>query len=224
MRPSARQILGRVYRSTLPERFRRHLRDRLLGKPPLYAASYYEELDRLQAASYGILAQSFVAHFQTTGVIDVGCGTGGLLSALKNEGVEHLLGLDGLPDAVASSRSRGLDVIEADLCQPQTLPSGFDLVTCLEVAEHLPETAADTLVGTLTSGPSRLVFSAATPGQGGEGHINLQPREYWIEKFRRQSWHENPSETKSLKRQWENGGVNKWYYLNVIALMRMENP
>lgn len=220
MRAAALQFLGRVYRSTLPEGFRRQVRNRLMGKPSLYAASYYQELDRLQAASYQILARSLVAHFRPASAIDVGCGTGGLLCAVKELGVPRLLGVDGLAEAVAASRKRGLEVVEADLCQPQTLRAGFDLVTCFEVAEHLPETAADALVSTLSSGPDRLVFSAATPGQGGEGHINEQPREYWIEKFQTHGWKYDRSVTESLMQEWERAGANRWYYQNVIAFER----
>jgi hypothetical protein len=72
-----------------------------------------------------------------------------------------------------------------DLTQPLRLDfADFDLILCLEVAEHLPEDAAWTLCETISyhkHANSRLVFSAALPGQSGEGHVNCQPPIYWRE-------------------------------------------
>jgi hypothetical protein len=73
--------------------------------------------------------------------------------------------------------------LAGDLARPLTLNRQFDLVQSLEVAEHLPETAADQFVDSLVRHGRLVLFSAATPGQGGENHINEQPWEYWREKF-----------------------------------------
>lgn len=72
-----------------------------------------------------------------------------------------------------------------DLRQPfyPGYPKPFDLVQCLEVAEHLPAASADTLVDSICRCSDIVVFSAATPGQGGHRHVNEQPIEYWIQKF-----------------------------------------
>jgi hypothetical protein len=48
----------------------------------------------------------------------------------------------------------------------------FDLALCLEVAEHLPAAAGDSLVRRLASVGARILFSAAIPGQGGRNHVN----------------------------------------------------
>ncbi len=53
----------------------------------------------------------------------------------------------------------------------------------LEVAEHIPEQAADTFIDSLTRHGRLILFSAATPGQGGEHHVNEQPPRYWQAKF-----------------------------------------
>ena len=51
-----------------------------------------------------------------------------------------------------------------------------------DVAEHLESKHADFYVECLSSGNAKkLIFTAASPGQGGEGHYNEQPKEYWIE-------------------------------------------
>jgi len=65
----------------------------------------------------------------------------------------------------------------------------FDLISCLEVAEHLPldshQTLVDTIVRHLRYKPNMddasgyLLFSAAPPGQGGEHHIGCRPAVQW---------------------------------------------
>ncbi len=60
----------------------------------------------------------------------------------------------------------------------------IDLGICLEVLEHLqPETAND-LFSVMCEKSQVILFSAAVPGQGGTGHINERPKEYWVQRFR----------------------------------------
>ncbi len=58
-----------------------------------------------------------------------------------------------------------------------------DLVTCIEVGEHLSPSRAGTLCKDLTSFGAPILFSAAVPGQGGHGHQNEQYMSYWAELF-----------------------------------------
>jgi SAM-dependent methyltransferase len=48
-------------------------------------------------------------------LLDAGCGTGGLLTFLRNQGYDNLDGFDLSPTAVAWSRRRGFDVRSGDL-------------------------------------------------------------------------------------------------------------
>ena len=71
-----------------------------------------------------------------------------------------------------------------DLNKPIDLSRRFDLVWCFEVAEHIHPKFVDNFLHTLTIHSNVVTLSAARPGQGGEGHFNEQPPQYWIEKFR----------------------------------------
>ena len=55
----------------------------------------------------------------------------------------------------------------------------FDLSICLEVLEHLPYKAALNVMDYLKRTSRSLLFSAATPGQGGTNHLNENPAEFW---------------------------------------------
>jgi 2-polyprenyl-3-methyl-5-hydroxy-6-metoxy-1,4-benzoquinol methylase len=123
-----------------------------------------------------------IKNYQPKTWLDVGCGTGSSLKYVKKHGIK-ITGLENSELAIKASNLN--DVIrKCDLTQPVNLKNRFDLVWCYEVAEHLPEEAADTLIDTLTDHSDCIVLSAAVPGQGGEGHVNEQYSEYWILKMK----------------------------------------
>ena len=70
-----------------------------------------------------------------------------------------------------------------DICLPFHLDRRFDLVQCLEVAEHVPPDASRMLIDNLTAHGHHVLFSAAVPGQGGENHLNERTYEFWRQLF-----------------------------------------
>ncbi len=71
-------------------------------------------------------------------LLDAGCGTGGLLSYLRERGYTNTEGLDGSEDAVAFCHERGLNVSQLNLLnlntwQPDTTNEAFDVVVCDDV-------------------------------------------------------------------------------------------
>jgi hypothetical protein len=65
----------------------------------------------------------------------------------------------------------------------------FDTAVSTEVAEHIPKAKAKMLVANLAKHASRTIFfTAAEPGQWGDGHINCQPKSYWEALFRNCGW------------------------------------
>jgi SAM-dependent methyltransferase len=121
--------------------------------------------------------------FPIRSVLDVGCGAAAWLRAHQEAGVDDILGLDGdyLDPAlllIDPARFR-----PTDITQPLDLGRRFDLVQCLEVAEHVPAPAGPALVDNLTRHGDHILFSAAVPGQGGKGHINERPLGYWRDLF-----------------------------------------
>ncbi|MDQ3198594.1 MAG: class I SAM-dependent methyltransferase [Verrucomicrobiota bacterium] len=117
--------------------------------------------------------------FHPRSILDVGCGTGISLDYFKSKGVS-VRGLEGSELAISKARHPGL-MMKHDLNQPIDLGQTFDLVWCFEVAEHIHPRYVSALLETLTNHGNRILLSAARPGQGGLGHLNEQPPEYWID-------------------------------------------
>ena len=117
-------------------------------------------------------------------VLDVGCGRGAWLTVWRAQnGVERVLGVDGVsPEQLSATPARDF-IRNANLEAGFSVGERFDLVQCLEVAEHLSARAAPLLVKSLTLHSDVIVFSAARPGDGGEHHVNEQEPEYWRDLF-----------------------------------------
>jgi SAM-dependent methyltransferase len=152
-------------------------------------------------------------------VVDVGCWFGTWLKVARELGVEDVLGID----APYTDRSR-LRIpqemfVARDLTAPLTLERRFDLVMSLEVAEHLPPAAADDFVASLTRLAPVVLFSAAIPGQRGEGHLNEQWPAYWAERFAANGF----AVADVLRgRFWENPAVTHWYAQNLLLFATPE--
>ena len=109
-------------------------------------------------------------------VLDAGCGPGTYVYAMRDIGV-NAVGLD------TDDRVIGKPHLTQKSLMDMT-DEKADVVVCLEVAEHIPEEFNDKIVEKIVGAVGKsLIFTAAIPGQGGVGHINCRPRQFWLEKF-----------------------------------------
>jgi SAM-dependent methyltransferase len=132
-------------------------------------------------------------------VLDVGCGEGWLVRALRDRGV-HAFGVDGddldgvdmVVDLTAPPYpdfTRDPDDDNGDAVGTLSSFKPFDLACCLEVAEHVPAVHERRLIRWLTGNAPVVLFSAALPGQGGDGHVNERPLEHWAALFGAEGWY-----------------------------------
>lgn len=71
-------------------------------------------------------------------ILDVGCGTGGLLLELKKYG--QVFGLDFSEDAVNFCKSRGVDDVKVGVIESIPHPdNSFDVVLAMDVLEHVSD-------------------------------------------------------------------------------------
>jgi SAM-dependent methyltransferase len=144
-----------------------------------YDAVFYEYQREGALRSARLMLPRLREAFSIASVLDVGCGAGAWLLAHREAGVSDLLGLDGDyldPALLVIDKNR---FRACDITAPFDLGRRFDLVECLEVAEHVPPALGAALIDNLTRHGDHILFSAAVPGQGGKGHINERPLGYW---------------------------------------------
>jgi hypothetical protein len=156
---------------------------------------------------------------------DYGCGLGIYVQEFIKQGV-NAVGLEYNPRYRKIGKKKGLTILPWDISHPATQgrpEQQHDLAICLEVAEHIPSNLADELVAVLVSSAQSIVFTAAQPGQGGTGHINEQPREYWIEKFTEAGASYDEGVTFRLKQEFTSGGAFSYLANNLCVFKNFSN-
>jgi SAM-dependent methyltransferase len=154
--------------------------------------------------------------FVPESMLDVGCGLGTWLSVAREMGVQDVKGIDGT--WLDKTRLRvPEDLVQVrDLEKPFDLARRFDLVSCLEVAEHLEGSVARNFVASLSSHGDVLLFSAAIPFQGGHHHVNEQWPDYWKLLFQEQAY--RPVDF-FRGRIWNDSSILLWLRQNILLFV-----
>ena len=200
--------------------------NRVRGRSDLeavYTAGYFERRNRRDSAAASHVAEYIVEQFAPSTVADLGCGTGTYLLELERRGIRGV-GYEGSRHAVANAVVSPGRIMLQDLRQPIEAQRAFDVVICIEVAEHLPAKSADQLVDSIGSLGNTVVFSAASPGQGGRDHVNEQPPEYWIERFEQLGFRLQIRETALVRMRLANEAASWWLSRNLMVLKRVAEP
>ena len=170
--------------------------------------------DRTAYAARTILGVLLPALPLPASAIDVGCGVGTWLSVLRERGVADIRGLDGPWVDTANLVIPAESFSHHDLRQDLALGRRFDLAISLEVAEHLPAERAAGFVNWLAELADVVLFSAATPRQGGKNHFNEQWQDYWAALFAERNY----VPVDFIRGQiWNDRKIATWYRQNVLV-------
>lgn len=157
-----------------------------------YGRDYYDEYGRLGPSTYsrdnskwlehfGCMANELVRRLQPQSALDVGCAKGFLVECLRDRGVEAY-GIDVSEYAVSEVRE---DI--KPYCFVGTaidsLRRNYDLITCIEVCEHMPDADARQAVRQMTSHTDTILFSSTPSNFAEPTHINVHPIIDWLRLF-----------------------------------------
>ena len=182
----------------------------------IYDTEYFQTIGGGMDQSAAVIARTVADRFRPSRVVDIGCGSGGLLAAFAELKIPAV-GFDHAEAALAACRARGLDARPIDLLAATELGERADVAVSTEVAEHLPPEAADRFVALLCQAAPVVVLTAAHPGQGGTEHLNEQPNEYWVQKFAALGHQYLADLTADWRAGWKAAGVHVWYFGNVMV-------
>lgn len=185
----------------------------------IYDRDFYKDHQNDTLRSAQVIVPLILEVFPVKSVIDVGCGTCAWLSVFQRCGVSAVKGYD---VSRLSPEEYYIDprfiVTGCDLSSTAfQIPETSEMVSCLEVAEHLPDSVSDHLVRMLTQTAPLVLFSAAFPEQTGVNHINEQPPWYWRKKFHNCGY----IEIDYLRpRIWSDRRICWWYRQNVTLYVK----
>lgn len=176
-----------------------------------YDGDYYNKLSASSRQSATKILPLIFRLVQPRNVLDVGCGTGSWLAVARTLGLDDVFGIDG---------EWVIDVglqIPRGCFRPSRIEQGFDLerefdlVMCVEVAEHLSPEFSMSLIDLLVQHAPIVLFSAAIPGQHGEGHVNEAWASFWCDGFAARKY----TCFDPIRWQlWDDSDVDVWYRQN----------
>ncbi len=184
----------------------------------IYDDAFYKNRDANTRYAANVILNEVLKKYSPKSAIDIGCGVGTWLSVFKEKTGGMIVGVDG------SYVNKNYIVIKenefyaADLeMQLPALGKKFDLAISLEVAEHLSRERAKSFVDEICEYSDVVLFSAATKGQGGDGHKNEQRLSYWVDKFE-----SNGYDCLDFIREkiWNDTRIPDWYRNNVVLFSR----
>ena len=129
------------------------------------------------------IADQIIERLHPTSVLDAGCAWGFLVEAFRKRGVAAS-GVDISEYAISN-----VDDSVAEYCWQGSLtdplPQRYDLVTCIEVLEHMPPRDADAAIANLCMVSDRILVSSTPFDYAEPTHVNVQPPENWSATFAR---------------------------------------
>jgi SAM-dependent methyltransferase len=132
-------------------------------------------------AFFGHIADRIARELRPSTVLDAGCAMGFLVEQLASRGVEAW-GVD-----VSEYAIRQVDGSVADRCWAasltEPLPRRYDMITCIEVIEHLDSDDGAKALANLCEATDRILFSSTPDDFAEPTHLHVQPAEGWSADF-----------------------------------------
>lgn len=130
---------------------------------------------------FGFAANALIQAENPARVLDAGCAMGMLVEAFRDRDVEAW-GLDISRYAISRVREDmkpfyGVGSIS------NPIEGQYDLVTCIEVMEHIPPAESTRALRNLTAATSTILFSSTPVDFGTPSHFNVRPIREWLRLF-----------------------------------------
>lgn len=151
-------------------------------------------------ALFDHFARNIHASIKPKTVLDAGCAMGYLVVALRNAGIQAF-GIDisdyaisQVPEA-AKSYCRVGSILEP-------FDRKYDLITCIEVLEHLPGDEPRLAVANLCQHTDDILFSSSPHDYKEATHFNVHPPEFWVDLFAREGFYRDLDFDASFLTPW----------------------
>lgn len=181
----------------------------LASGTPQYGASYFAnywggggpyERNERWLEFFGGVADGIVRDLHPTKVLDAGCALGLLVEELVKRGVDAR-GIDISEYAIESVHESVRDRCRvASLTEP--LADRYDLITCIEVVEHVPPEETDRAIANLCAATDQLLLSTTPQDYGEPTHLRVQPPEAWSAALAREGFYRDLERDFSYLSPW----------------------
>ncbi len=186
-------------------------------QPKNYQDNFFEYHLQGAKASAEAVIPVVQEYIKPASLIDIGCGIGAWLSVWEKAGVKEIAGVDGTYVDKKQLQIKEENFHQCNLEEGYSANRTYELVSCLEVAEHIPSVSAEKFINSLCKLGNVILFSAAIPGQGGTMHVNEQYPEYWVALFSKNGF--IPVDC-LRSRIWNDRRIQWWYRQNTMFFVK----
>ncbi len=130
---------------------------------------------------FGGVADKLVNLFGPERVLDAGCAKGLLVESFVDRHIDAY-GIDISAHAIAESSETVRDRLAVGSLTA-SIEDRFDLITCIEVLEHMAPMEAEIAIDNLTAATDRVIFSSTPRNFDDPTHINVRQPAEWAARF-----------------------------------------
>jgi GT2 family glycosyltransferase/predicted nuclease with TOPRIM domain len=130
---------------------------------------------------FGLIAEHLIRSLKPARVLDAGCAMGFLVEAFWDRGVEAW-GIDISPYAIAKVR-RDMEPFCRTASLTEPIQEAFDLITCIEVVEHMTEDNARVAIANLCAATGTILFSSSPSDFTEPTHFSVRPPLFWLKLY-----------------------------------------
>ena len=165
-----------------------------MSNSSLFDAYYYThgcgrpyQRDEGWLAFFDHIAGRITEQFAPKTVLDAGCAWGFLVEGFRKRGVEAF-GVD-----ISEYAIQNVHESVKSYCRVGSVTEPFaqtyDLITCIEVLEHMPQLEAEKAIENFCSHANEVIFSSTPFDYKEVTHFNVHDPEYWAEQFARHGFY-----------------------------------
>jgi hypothetical protein len=186
----------------------------------MYDTAYYAQINEEEAEQAQRLGDLLTWIYAPKTVLDIGSATGLYLKPFLDKGIS----VTGIDYSEAAAQADVLQIpkkfIKIRDITKQPIGLKADLSLCIEVLEHIDAKDAAISVHHIAKTSDTIFFTAAQPGQGGTGHINCQPKQYWQDLFSKEGFVNAPQDEGYIKVIMSSGYHMGWLVNNLMVFKK----
>tara|TARA_R110000796_G_scaffold43431_4_gene106753 strand:- start:3466 stop:4071 length:606 start_codon:yes stop_codon:yes gene_type:complete len=180
-----------------------------------------QDHNRLYGKNFNGGAASWILNnIDFNSVLEFGCGPGYYCKFWSDNDIRYAHGIE--PEQMDQSCfiNDGCEQFEYNISQqpePEGILPAYDLIVSIEVMEHIDRIYHNKVFDYfLSKSPRTIIFSAATPGQLGTGHIACREEEDWRNEFLERGMLFDETQTRALRLASNQQNINHIKNLQVF--------
>ncbi len=149
-----------------------------------YSTNFYDSVTSRAVVASQVALKALLKNYKPKSFIDIGSGEGiWTTSVIQIGNLSRITAVDlpGTTFKLLQKNNKPVELVTINFenevlgkCEP------YDLAICVEVIEHISFQRSLLLLDWVSTNCRTVMFSGATPGQGGTQHINEQNQSYWL--------------------------------------------